>query len=73
MPKDQLYLLRPGFTNASIGPLYCNDSVPVEGVLSFFPILRDLIDVHYLDFPRPREVLVETLGKLCTAGCASGI
>ncbi|MFC4312576.1 DUF3088 family protein [Steroidobacter flavus] len=32
--KDQLYLLRPGFFNATLGPLYCNDSVPVEGFLS---------------------------------------
>ena len=41
--KDQLYLLRPGFMNAGMGPLYCSDSAPVEGVLSFFPQLRDLI------------------------------
>jgi hypothetical protein len=60
--KDQLYLLRPGFMNAGIGPLYCSDSAPVEGVLSFFPNLRDLIDVHYIEFPRPRSVLVQALG-----------
>lgn len=60
--KDQLYLLRPGFMNAGIGPLYCSDSAPVEGVLSFFPNLRKLIDVHYIEFPRPRSVLVEALG-----------
>jgi hypothetical protein len=61
--KDQLYLLRPGFMNASLGPLYCSDSAPVEGVLSFFPQLRTLIDVHYLDFPRPRSALVDALGE----------
>lgn len=60
--KDQLYLLRPGFMNAGIGPLYCSDSAPVEGVLSFFPNLRKSIDVHYIEFPRPRSVLVEALG-----------
>jgi hypothetical protein len=60
--KDQLYLLRPGFMNAGVGPLYCSDSVPVEGVLSFFPNLRKLIDVHYIEAPRPRAVLVEALG-----------
>jgi hypothetical protein len=62
MQKDQLFLLRPGFTNASLGPYYCNDSAPVEGVLSFFPELRELVDVHYLEFPRPRQKLVEQLG-----------
>jgi len=60
--KDQLYLLRPGFFNAGLGPFYCNDSAPVEGVLSFFPALRKQVDVHYVDFPRPRAVLVEALG-----------
>jgi hypothetical protein len=61
--KDQLYLLRPGFMNAGIGPLYCSDSAPVEGVLSFFPDLRKWIDVHYIEFPRPRSALVEALGE----------
>jgi hypothetical protein len=61
--KDQLYLMRPGFMNAGMGPFYCSDSAPVEGVLSFFPRLRELIDIHYLEFPRPREPLVKTLGE----------
>lgn len=60
--KDQLYLMRPGFTSAGKGPLYCSDSAPVEGVLSFFPSLRKLIDVHYIEAPRPRAALVEALG-----------
>lgn len=60
--KDQLYLLRPGFMSAGVGPLYCSDSAPVEGVLSFFPNLRKLIDVHYIEAPRPRAALVEALG-----------
>ncbi len=61
--KDQLYLLKPGFHNAGIGPLYCGDSLPVEGLLSFFPQLRSQVDVHYLEFPRPRAVLVTALGE----------
>jgi hypothetical protein len=61
--KDRLYLLRPGFVNAGLGPLYCSDSTPIEGMLSFFPKLRDLIEVSYLEFPRPRASLVELLGE----------
>lgn len=61
--KDQLYLLRPGFINAGLGPLYCSDSAPVEGVLSFFPQLRELLEVHYLEFPRPRRPLIAALGE----------
>jgi hypothetical protein len=48
--------------NAGMGPLYCSDSAPVEGVLSFFPQLRQLVDIHYLEFLRPREPLVKALG-----------
>jgi hypothetical protein len=65
--KDQLFLLRPGFMNAGLGPLYCGDSVAVEGLLSFCPVLRELVDVHYIDFPRPRGPLVEALGEGCQA------
>jgi len=61
--KDQLYLLRPGFINAGLGPLYCGDSLPVAGMLRFFPQLRTLLDVHYLEFPRPRAALVSSLGE----------
>jgi hypothetical protein len=60
--KDKLYLLKPGFENAAGAMLYCSDSAPVEGVLSFFPRLRELVDVAYLEHPRPRKVLVEMLG-----------
>jgi hypothetical protein len=61
--KDQLYLLRPGFYNVGLGPLYCTESLPVEGMLSFFPQIREIIDVHYLEFPRPRAALVRVLGE----------
>ena len=61
--KDQLYMLRPGYFNATRGPLYCSDSIAVEGLLSFCPQLRTLIDVHYIEFPRPRAQLVSLLGE----------
>jgi hypothetical protein len=61
--KDQLFLLRPGFHNAGLGPLYCGNSVAIEGLLSFCPDLRTLVDVNYLEFPRPRAALVDALGE----------
>jgi hypothetical protein len=60
--KDRLYLLRSGFMKGDAGPFYCNDSAPVEGMLSFFPQLRELLDVQYVEFARPRTALVEELG-----------
>ena len=61
--KDQLFLLKPAFMNGGLGPLYCGDSVAVEGLLSFCPVLRELVDVHYLEFARPRGPLVDALGE----------
>jgi hypothetical protein len=60
--KDRLFLLRPGFHNVGLGPLYCAESLPIEGMLSFFPQLRQIIDVYYLEFPLPRAALVDLLG-----------
>jgi hypothetical protein len=61
--KDQLFIMQPGFFNGDLGPMYCGDSAPVEGVLSFFPKLRELVDVHYIPFARPRAPIVDLLGE----------
>lgn len=54
--------MSPGFTNAGLGPFYCGDSVSVEGLLSFFPALRDHLEITYIDFPRPRQAIVDLIG-----------
>lgn len=61
--KDVLYLMKPGFVNAGLGPFYCGDSVAVEGMLGFYPELRDRIEVAYIDFPRPRQAIVDAIGE----------
>ena len=63
MQKDQLFLLKPGFFKESEGPFYCGDSVAVEGLLSFFSQLRNEIDVHYIDAPRPRAAIITLIGE----------
>ncbi len=55
-------MLRPGFHADGRGPLYCGDSVSVEGLLSYFPHLRQVIDVIEIDAPRPRQEIVALLG-----------
>ncbi|MGU7779024.1 DUF3088 domain-containing protein [Burkholderia sp. PU8-34] len=61
--KDTLFILRPGFFKDSEGPFYCGDSVSVEGLLSFYPQLRDAVDVEYIDAPRPRQPIVALIGE----------
>jgi hypothetical protein len=60
--KDRLYLLKPDFTDRGTGPFFCPESALVEGMLSFYPTLRKKIEVHYIDFQKPRPALVTELG-----------
>ena len=60
--KDRLFLLTPGFFNEQRGPLYCGDSVSIEGLLSLFPSLHECIEVTHIPFQKPREKIVSLLG-----------
>jgi hypothetical protein len=63
--KDTLFLLRPGFADPKAGDssFYCPGCAQLEGLLSYAPQLRGLLDVVYVDFPRPRAQLIELLGE----------
>lgn len=63
--KDQLFLLPPAFADRSQGPgpFFCQDCATIEGLLSYFPILRERIQVRYIEFDKPREWLVDLLGE----------
>lgn len=60
--KDRLYLLRPSFSDRGDGPFFCGECAVVEGMLGFYPELRQEIDVHYVSFQRPRPEIVRELG-----------
>lgn len=60
--KDRLYLLRPNFSDKGAGPFFCGECAVVEGMLSFYPQLRQHVDVTYVDFVRPRPAIVSELG-----------
>jgi hypothetical protein len=62
----KLFLLKPDFHDANRDPnqkYFCPDCAFVEGLLSYYPRLRDEIEVTYVDFARPRKVLVDLLGE----------
>jgi hypothetical protein len=60
--KDRLYLLKPNFLDQ--GKIYfCPGCAQVEGMLSFYPMLREKIEVLYIDFSRPRPSLVAEIGE----------
>ena len=60
--KDRLYLLKPNFLDQGKS-YFCPGCAQVEGMLSFYPALRDKIEVFYIDFPRPRPSLVAEIGE----------
>jgi len=62
MTRDQLFLLKPGFMDGPRGPCYCPSCATLEGVLAFYPRLRDVLDVRYVDFPRPRAAVIAAIG-----------
>lgn len=61
---DQLFLLTPLFPDPKAGPglYHCPECAQIEGLLSYFPFLRSRVEVRYVDFPRPRAVVVALLG-----------
>ena len=62
----RLFLLKPDFQdlNRADGKNYfCPDCAIVYGLFSYYPYLRDEIKVDYVDYARPRKVLVDLLGE----------
>ena len=60
--KDRIYLLKPNFLDQGKA-YFCPGCAQVEGMLSFYPILREKIEVNYIEFPRPRHSLVAEIGE----------
>jgi hypothetical protein len=67
MKRDQLYLLKPDFHDQD-KTYYCPSCAEVIGLLEFYPALKQHIEIHYLDFARPRPELVSLLGE-ANQGC----
>jgi hypothetical protein len=59
--KDTVYVLRPGFEEEG-HRWFCPYSAQVIGFLTYYPHVRDTIELVELAFPRPRHPLVDLLG-----------
>lgn len=62
----KLFLLKADFQDVNFGTdqkFFCPDCALIEGVLSYYPKLRDELEVAYLGFARPRNVVVELIGE----------
>ncbi len=62
MAKDILFMLNPWLAEDGSGPYYCPDCGVVEGFLFYSPEIRTEIEIITVEFPRPRNQIVELLG-----------
>jgi hypothetical protein len=63
MALDTLFLLRHQFSDGPAHNYYCPDCAMIEGVLAYYPAVRQQLNVRYADFQRPRPEVVERLGS----------
>jgi hypothetical protein len=62
----KLFLLKPDFQdiNRNADARYiCPPCTMLEGILSFYPRLREELEVRYIDFPRPRPAIIDLIGE----------
>ena len=64
--QRKLFLLKPSFPDEKLdakGQLYyCPHCAMIEGILHYYPEIRNQLEVIYLDFPRPRIPLAALVG-----------
>jgi Protein of unknown function (DUF3088) len=60
--KDTLYMLRPGFDDGGTS-YFCPYCAQVIGFLSYFPHVRDTLEIVEVDYAKPRRPLVDVLGE----------
>ena len=69
---DKLFLLKPGFSDVNVDQegrmYYCPSCAAIEGLLSYYPHLREKLEIIYVDFPRPRTAIVDLIGE-ANQGC----
>jgi hypothetical protein len=68
MNKSVLFLLKPGFSDDTGGPYFCPDCAAVEGFLKYAPEVERKLDIRRIDFPRPRNEIIELIGA-ANQGC----
>jgi hypothetical protein len=60
--KDRLFLLRQRFDDHGTS-YFCPYSAHVVGFLAYFPEVRETLEIAELDFPRPRQPVVDMVGE----------
>lgn len=63
----KLFLLKPDFKDSKIdneGKLYyCPQCAMIAGVIKYYPQLEARLEIIYVDFKRPRTVIIDLIGE----------
>jgi glutaredoxin len=62
----KLFLLKPDFIDKNIDnrtKFYCPHCAMINGVINYYPKLKEEIEIIYVDFERPRNQLIELVGE----------
>ena len=59
--RDTLFLLAPGFSDNSRRE-YCPECAEMWGLLSYFPAVKESLDIHYQPIAKPRAEMATLLG-----------
>ncbi len=62
MTRDTLFLLPPGF-EANGRREFCPECAEIWGVLSWFPALKETLDIVYVGIDHPRAPISALLGE----------
>ncbi len=63
MERDLLFLLAPGFYGDDGARQYCPECAEIWGVLSYFPAIREAVEIVYEPIDHPRPQLTALLGE----------
>ena len=58
---DTLFLLPPGFKDNGRHE-YCPECAEVWGLLSYFPAIKESVDIHYQPIQKPRAQMTAMVG-----------
>lgn len=62
----KLFLLSPNFPDKNLSETtvyFCPDCAMIEGVLSYYPELKQKVEIIYVDFEVPRQPIVDLVGE----------
>jgi len=62
MARDVLFLLAPGFKDSHRRE-FCPECAEIWGVLSYFPAIKEALEIRYQPIARPRTEMISLLGE----------